>query len=804
MGAVTALKSGMDGSIRETIHRMMIQNGTGERGRMKNKRWIAGLIALLLVGSLAGMPSGAGTWETFIRTAEIAHAATQPNEQLLEYMRAFRNAALPEHITAMANARTKADALIGQSATKKGLTATIWNRIVAKLTSTSDYPDVTEENVFKLFVDLATIQFDPDDSHLNDFIQNETHRKLMNQLVKLSKNDPTLGSDLIEFADAIEFIQTFESQAASRLVTLTPDQMLVLFLDSGARRAWMRAELEAVINNGSKMSDVLKGLGIQADDLLQFYDKLAKEIDAHANFTQSARFAAVFTYARMKVVFSKEVTANGTRLTPKLSILDKEVDKTFLRWTVSGSNTVTVEDSTDTLVLQGNGPATVTVTGHFGVPGLFEKPLYTGQVTMSATGTGGSGVIIIPQDPVQETEDGIRLGDSAATVTRSEQSVKYQFDSSALADAFALAKENKKPVVLEVPVDAAQIDVSMDLAVLRDAAADEPEAVLVFRFGDTLEYELPLQAADFAQLAEQLGGDVAITLQVEFVEPPESVPPTMELVSELVKFSFIAEGNGQRVEITSFGNVYVTRVIRFSGEYPLQQLTAFYLEEEGSEPQFVPSVIEESDGQYRAVIMRPGNSIYGVAVNEADFSDLSGHWSERDVERMASKFLVKGVGQDRFAPDRPITRAEFAALLIRALGNPEPSGQTVSFIDLKDNAWYAQTVRVAAAIGLVQGFTDGTFRPNDSITREQMAVMIARARVFAGKQNAVLSNPQSVLSRFHDAAKVQPWAVEALADAVNSGIIQGTSADSLSPDRQATRAQAVVMLKRLLEQIGFM
>ncbi|WP_434006915.1 S-layer homology domain-containing protein [Paenibacillus konkukensis] len=147
-----------------------------------------------------------------------------------------------------------------------------------------------------------------------------------------------------------------------------------------------------------------------------------------------------------------------------------------------------------------------------------------------------------------------------------------------------------------------------------------------------------------------------------------------------------------------------------------------------------------------------------------------------------------------FAPQRDITRAEFAALLVRALGLTETA--SAKFSDVQPGDWFAGAVGAASQAGLVDGFENGSFQPEASITREQMAVMIARAMNAAGKR---ADGSLASLSRFADAQSIGSWAREAVAQAVNAGIINGVTADDFAPSAEASRAEAAVMLKRMLQ-----
>lgn len=193
-------------------------------------------------------------------------------------------------------------------------------------------------------------------------------------------------------------------------------------------------------------------------------------------------------------------------------------------------------------------------------------------------------------------------------------------------------------------------------------------------------------------------------------------------------------------------------------------------------------------------------SKYTVMAYRKRFTDTASHWAYADVDLMTAKHVVTGFPDLSFRPDGKVTRAEFAAMLVRALGLPEaPNAST--FTDVASDAWYAGVVGAAAKAGVVAGYDDGTFRPNARITREQMAVMMARALKAAGKTVAA-DRVEGLLKAFSDRARISGWAREGVAAAADAGIVKGRGGGAFAPADDATRAEAAAMLKRYLGSVG--
>jgi pectate lyase/pectin methylesterase-like acyl-CoA thioesterase len=409
----------------------------------------------------------------------------------------------------------------------------------------------------------------------------------------------------------------------------------------------------------------------------------------------------------------------------------------------------------------------------------------------------GNEPIVIEQKPVLEkTESGKMI----LTVT---------LDSNTMQKAIeALNGSEGSAPRIEVPVQGNEsaAKVQVPASAVASAYSKAPEAVLAMNFG-AFTYNLPVKAIDSAALAQKLGvkaEDMTISVSIEKVTgavaskvAEQSKQQGMAPVSDTVEFNVTIEANGQSISLNDFGSTYVARDVQIDRALDADKLTAVLYNPETGSFSFVPAIIKVANGKTTVTVKRPGNSMYTVVETSAKaFADLNSHWAKADVELLASKLVVQGVSDKSFAPDQSITRAEFAALLVRGLGLTEV--QTNAYADVKANDWFAGSVGAAAQAGLVEGFEDGTFRPAAPITREQMAVMISRALEFAGKQGA----GKASLS-FADSSTVSVWAKAAVSDAVSAGIINGMSDGTFQPAKQASRAEATVMLKRFLQAVEF-
>jgi len=178
-----------------------------------------------------------------------------------------------------------------------------------------------------------------------------------------------------------------------------------------------------------------------------------------------------------------------------------------------------------------------------------------------------------------------------------------------------------------------------------------------------------------------------------------------------------------------------------------------------------------------------------VTVTEPQrYSDVSKEsWYNGAVEYVSENGLMNGYGDGRFGPDDKVTRAMAVTTLYRMEGSPSHSSDS-SFPDVAKDAWYYDAVQWAAGKGIVQGY-DGIFDPDGNITREQLAAIFYR---YKGSPAA-----SGDLSGFTDRDSVSAWAVDAMSWAVGNGIINGMGDDTLVPAGTATRAQLASILMRM-------
>jgi len=174
--------------------------------------------------------------------------------------------------------------------------------------------------------------------------------------------------------------------------------------------------------------------------------------------------------------------------------------------------------------------------------------------------------------------------------------------------------------------------------------------------------------------------------------------------------------------------------------------------------------------------------------------DLQGHWAENEIRDWNGKGLMNGFEDGTYRPDQTVTRAQFAKLVNGLFGFAAPSAESAPFTDIAADAWYNEPVAAAKQAGYINGYPDGTFKPGASVTRQEAAKMTAA--LFHLKAGA-----GDTLSGFTDASGVSAFAKEALSGLVAGGYLKGFADGTVRPTKPMTRAEAVVLLDRLAGEV---
>jgi len=397
----------------------------------------------------------------------------------------------------------------------------------------------------------------------------------------------------------------------------------------------------------------------------------------------------------------------------------------------------------------------------------------TGSAPSSSTDAnvvqGEDGTITI--EPVVRNED----GRTVATITNS-------ILNDALNQATP-AEDGKKTIIIAVPeqADGASIDVQLPAQSLQSG----DDYMLLLQTA-TATIELPSNMlANLAETADQ----IAIRISGGDVDGLSAANRAAIGGRPMIGLDIIAD---DEVIAWNNPNAPVTITIPYTPTASElnnpDQIVIWYIDGQGS---VTPVPNGRYDAASGAMIFRTTHfSTYAIAYVIPTFIDLSSvPWAHKAIAAMAARGVIHGTSANQFAPGASIKRAEFAALLIRALELQGTGGNPNMFSDVPATSDYFNELGIARELGIAAGFGNNTFRPDSAITRQDMMVLAARARAAAGKAVGSSGN----LSAYADAASLSAYARDSVAALVEAGIISGKNG-KIAPFDPFTRAEAAVIL----------
>lgn len=336
------------------------------------------------------------------------------------------------------------------------------------------------------------------------------------------------------------------------------------------------------------------------------------------------------------------------------------------------------------------------------------------------------------------------------------------------------------------------------------------EAVLVIQT-PTASYSLPAAQINISEISKALVTNVTLSdikVSVSISSPPDQTVRVVQqaadsqnltLIVPAVNFEITCTYNGKTVDVSKF-NAYVERRIAIpEGVDPTKITTGIVVNPDGT-TRHVPTRITVVNGVYYAVINSLTNSTYSVVWHPYEFSDVAKHWAKASINNMGSRMVVSGVGEGAYEPDRNMTRAEFAAIIVKALGLAAGEG-TKTFSDVRSSDWFNGYVKTAAERGIITGYSNGGFGPKDAITREQAMTMIARAMAITKLESGLQSgNVSALLANYTDSGSISGYAASGIAECVKAGVVSGRTKTTIAPKANITRAEVAVIVERLLKK----
>lgn len=406
-----------------------------------------------------------------------------------------------------------------------------------------------------------------------------------------------------------------------------------------------------------------------------------------------------------------------------------------------------------------------------------------GQLTIQLLGKdqGGTAILALYESPQANDHNDNKTKESANPDQQvvNEESLKQGKDGKV---SIEIAK-GKKEVLL--PANAAEIIKDKKVEISTEGIVAEIPTAVFKQLQDIVSAD-KLKDAQISFKVNKVNNSEAIQL---LNQSQDEKKLNLQVASEIVDFNLaVVDPDGNVTKLEKFDQpITLTFGIKTNANVDL--LGVYYLGENG-QIQYVGGTY--LNGKITAEVQH--FSQYAVLEYDKDFIDVANnHWAKDAIRKLAAKHIVTGINDTQFAPTKAITRAEFAALLVRTLGL-EASGKS-AFKDVSSDSWYVSSVQAAFEAGIIQGQTKTTFAPQEAISREEMAVMVMRAYDYLTQQQSQATDEL----RFVDQDQISQWALPAIKRASQLGLIKGKG-DYFDPSGIATRAESAQLIYNLLSK----
>lgn len=314
-----------------------------------------------------------------------------------------------------------------------------------------------------------------------------------------------------------------------------------------------------------------------------------------------------------------------------------------------------------------------------------------------------------------------------------------------------------------------------------DLELDLPELDEIFDVVDSVEVETAMGSIAISR--EMFGTNEKPNKIVIKQAPVESLPASLKN-TRVISF----EMHSASEKIKKFQKPVVVSIpFENSEQDDANTLTAFYLDDNGvSTP--VPGYFE--NGVF--VFKTNHFSKYYIGMNEVNFEDMDGNWAKDYVRNMASKGIINGKNEGLFDPEAHVTRAEFVTMIARTLNYGE-SEASVPFSDVHEKDWFFSSVQMLSDLEILK--ESEMLNPNETITREEMGVILGRTLIELGYN----SGSGESLTRFDDMDEISDENRLLIATAVRNKLLEGYNG-KFAPEDMMTRAQAATVIYRLISK----
>lgn len=803
---------------------------------MKKKLTVTTLAASIMFASIAGLPlSEQGLANKLGITAGVASAS-----EVQDTLKGLHDE-LARDTQGFADAKATRDNIAAHTFTDvemKAILGPVWTKVAAKVNAKHLTVDVS--SVFALFNSLDLF-YDGSGAAIEDLINNADVRTAVNTLFEAVEL-PIIGQagglskeSIIEFQDkVIEALKSGSNQTTLKLGVL--DAFATKSLDSivAAMNTVVRND---VLTKDLPLSNFLSLYDIDLEDLNEIQENVTNyfELNNPAQGTQAKLASKAVISAGLrnvladKIIYTPGITTSTSVAPGSLSILGVPTSS-FIEWSLHSGTGVKYEGGK--LVLDGANFGSGIIQARdseFGLL-LYISPTITLPKTDETVTTGGGGggpVNSADLEAAKELNDlkaqleGASEEKKQEIFRKAQEAVANAIKELATLDLSAQIKvegDTAKPALNVTELANKLKEIAAKAKTLNDqlkqlnpnATNEKIELKLDFGTISAKTTEIPLgkslldaaiangvktvaismNGLSLGVSPNEFGADTSLKVTSQDSKVATSATQ-LPVAAGVYEFEFTSGGTN----ISNFNTpVEVTIPVPNGSKYDTELLSL---------AKIVDGKLEFYGGSYEDGVLnalRTGFSTYTVVENKVEFGDTASvkAWAGRQIQVAASKGILEGRADQSFVPNGQVTRAEFAKMIVKTF-SLESATATENFADVNDSDWFKVYVASAVKNGIVNGKEEGKFDPNGNITRAEMAVMSARALALKG----ISLSPAKVdeaLKGFTDANAINASLKAGVALAANEGIVIGEEGDVFNPNANSTRAQAAVVIYRLLNK----
>lgn len=379
---------------------------------------------------------------------------------------------------------------------------------------------------------------------------------------------------------------------------------------------------------------------------------------------------------------------------------------------------------------------------------------------------------------------------------------------SDLMDTIIAAGDGTKDNVIEIPVASKSGD-TVNVSLLGDLVKKmESNSFTLKVTTNDVSYIIDSKEFKISEIAGNLGvgSDLGnIEIKINIIQPSaetiaqitaQANAQNYEIVIPPASFEVVAVNTLTKAElpISQFNN-YVQRVFTLpAGADPDKITTGIVYNEDGTFSH-IPTNVDQLDQKYFVKLNSLTNSTYSVIWNPITVASVDRHWAKDAVNDMASRLIIKNT--TNFNPEAMITRGEFADYVSKALGIYRTGiAKDGLFKDVAKTDEYADAIQAAVDYGVINGYFDGTFKPNAKITREEAMVMFSKAMNITNLVGTDLTR----VNNYTDYESLYAWSKPHVAHVIVAKVFNGMTSTKISPKSNFTKAEAATAISNLLMQ----